>query len=106
MQGIRLLVKMAKSMIRFIYKIMYRLVSVDEKMVVFTSFHGRGYSDSPRAIYEQMKKDERFKDYRFVWFVKNQKRKNYILKGQKLLNTIVFHISFICQKQNIGYLMG
>ena len=42
-------------------------IKTDHKLVYFSSFRGKGYSDSPRAIYEAMLKDNRFKDYMFVW---------------------------------------
>ena len=40
---------------------------VDEKLVYFQTFSGRGYSDSPKAIYEYMKNAPEYEDYRFVW---------------------------------------
>lgn len=41
-------------------------VPMDEKMVIFSG-HTRKYNDSPKAIYEYMLKQERFKDYNLVW---------------------------------------
>lgn len=43
------------------------LSSIDDKLVYFQTFSGRGYSDSPKAIYEYMKSSPEFNDYRFVW---------------------------------------
>lgn len=40
---------------------------VDESLVYFQTFSGRGYSDSPKAIYNYMLGAEEYKDYRFVW---------------------------------------
>lgn len=42
-------------------------VKTDERLILFVSFGGRRYADSPKAIYEYMLKDERFRDYNFVW---------------------------------------
>lgn len=39
----------------------------DPKLIVFNSFGGRRYDDSPKAIYLSMLDDQRFADYRFVW---------------------------------------
>lgn len=39
----------------------------DEKVILFSTFDGRSYGDSPKAIYEYMLTDERFKDYTFIW---------------------------------------
>lgn len=42
-------------------------IPVNNKKIFFISFGGRKYDDSPKSIYEKMLKDERFKDYTFVW---------------------------------------
>ncbi len=49
------------------YRGHYRRNEVDDKMVVFESFMGRGYSDSPKALYRAMLADPRFADYTLVW---------------------------------------
>jgi len=40
---------------------------LNEKMVFFESFLGKNYSGNPKYIYEEMLKDKRFKDFKFVW---------------------------------------
>jgi CDP-glycerol glycerophosphotransferase (TagB/SpsB family) len=40
---------------------------LDLKMVFFESFLGKNYSGNPKYIYEQMLKEEKFKDFTFVW---------------------------------------
>ena len=40
---------------------------IDEKKVYFQTFSGRGYSDSPKAMYEYMMKAPEYKGYTFVW---------------------------------------
>ena len=61
--------------ISLLYKCFYRFIPLDDKTVLFISFHGKGYSDNPKAIYEEMLKDDKFKDYKFVWAIKIIKRK-------------------------------
>ncbi|WP_440964441.1 CDP-glycerol glycerophosphotransferase family protein [Pediococcus pentosaceus] len=51
-----------------LYKVLNVVVPVDDKLIVFTSFSARQYSDSPRALYESFKKDLNFKDFKLVWF--------------------------------------
>lgn len=46
-------------------------VKTDSKMILFNSFGGRKYDDSPRAIFEKMIMDTRFDDYKLVWAVNN-----------------------------------
>lgn len=42
-------------------------VKNDKKWVLINSFGGKKYDDSPKAIYEKMCKDVRFRDFEFVW---------------------------------------
>lgn len=52
-------------------------VKPDDKLILFVSYGGRHYSDSPRVIYEAMLKDERFKEYKLVWaFIDPEKYKD------------------------------
>ena len=42
-------------------------IKVDEKTVVFGCFDGKSYCDSPKAIYKEMLKDEKYTEYSFIW---------------------------------------
>lgn len=42
-------------------------VKTQDDLVVFASFGGRKFDDSPKAIYEAMLKDKRFDGYKLVW---------------------------------------
>lgn len=95
---IRFIKDLAGKIIKTTYKLTHRLVSIDKKLVVFISFHGRGYSDNPRAIYEQMKKDARFKDYRFIWFIKNHKAKNLEIPGAEIKEYFSFPYFYYLSK--------
>ena len=57
------------------YRVKYLNNPIDDKLVVFEAFMGRKYVCSPKAIYEYMLTDERFKDFTFVWAFKNPKEK-------------------------------
>ena len=52
---LRFVKKIVANIIRIVYRYTYNLISIDDKVIIFISFHGRGYSDNPRAIYEQMR---------------------------------------------------
>lgn len=95
---LRFIKRITGFMIRILYKLTYRLVSIDNKLIIFISFHGRGYSDNPRAIYEQMRKDPRFKDYRFIWFIKNHKKKNIIIPGAEIKEYFSFSYFYYMSK--------
>ncbi len=42
-------------------------VRTDSSLILFNSFGGKKFDDSPRAIYEAMRTDPRFSHFRFVW---------------------------------------
>ena len=56
--------------LRMVYLVHYPK-KVNKKRVLFESFVGRKYCDSPKAIYEYLLNSEEFKDYEFVWFFLN-----------------------------------
>ncbi len=50
-----------------VFSFMALFVPKNEKLIIFCSFGGRSYSDSPRALYENILQHNEFKDYKFVW---------------------------------------
>ena len=42
-------------------------VRQDDRLILFNSFGGKKFDDSPKALFDYMKKDRRFQDYKFVW---------------------------------------
>ena len=54
------------------------LARVDEKKVYFQTFSGRGYSDSPKALYEYMKRTPAYNDYTFVWSFRDPSKYDYL----------------------------
>ena len=84
MKLLRIIKKWVGRVIRILYRWTYKMVKVDPKLVIFIAFHGRGYSDNPRAIYEAMRQDPRFEGYRFIWFIKNHKQKQITIPGAEV----------------------
>lgn len=68
---------------KWTFEVLFRLVPVQPKTVLFLSFHGRGYSDNPKAIFLKMKEDERCKDFTFVWALKKGNMQD--IKGAKVI---------------------
>lgn len=52
-----------------LYKIMNKLLPLNDHLVIYQSFHGKSYSDSPKAIYEQLNRMN--SKYRGVWVLDN-----------------------------------
>ena len=56
---------------------------IDEKLVYFITFSGRGYSDSPKAMYEYMLNAPEYKDYRFIWCFKEPEEYSFLLQNER-----------------------
>lgn len=54
-------------------------IKTDPKVILFSTFDGRSYGDSPKAIYEYMLSNEKFDDYTFVWAFRNPKQFTFVL---------------------------
>ena len=69
-----------------IYVKYYITNRVNNDLIVFESFMGRTYSDSQKALYQEMLRDEFFNNFTFVWAFKNPEKYDF-LKDNK--NTVV-----------------
>lgn len=58
----------------------YYFKKVDNKLILFESYAGKGYNCSPKIIYEEILEDERFKDFKFIWFFKEPNKMETHLK--------------------------
>ena len=51
----------------YFIRLLKLFIKPNDRLIFFSSFSGKSYDDSPRAIYEGMIKDHRFDDYELVW---------------------------------------
>lgn len=54
-----------------IFKLIGLFIRTDDKLILFNSYGGKRFDDSPRSIYEQMLNDDRFSDYSLVWAIQD-----------------------------------
>ncbi|MGL5153026.1 MAG: CDP-glycerol glycerophosphotransferase family protein [Clostridium sp.] len=47
-----------------------KVLPIDDKLIVFQSFHGKSYSCNPKALCEALRKE--YKDYKAVWVLENE----------------------------------
>ncbi len=59
--------KLYRIIMSFVFRAWGVLLPVDEKLVIFVSFMGMGFNDSPKAIYNYMQGHPEYKQYRCVW---------------------------------------
>ena len=71
-----------------ILKMFHSFMRTDDKLVLFNSFGGKKYDDSPKSIYEAMLKDDRFKDYKFVWAFHDTDK--FEVSGARIIKTDTF----------------
>ena len=59
-------------------------IRTDPQLILFNSFSGKAYDDSPKEIYEKMLADERFKGYKLIWAFINIENFNTIPHAIKI----------------------
>ncbi|MBQ5968000.1 MAG: CDP-glycerol glycerophosphotransferase family protein [Clostridiales bacterium] len=64
-----------QAIYRFVMSLFFRTMGIfvrqDEKMVLFVSFMGLGFNDSPKAIYEYMTTHAEYEQYDCIWAFEN-----------------------------------
>ncbi len=66
----------------FPYLFFFFKEKVDNNMVIFKSFMGRNYSDSPKALYLEMLNNSKFSHYKFIWCFEVPEKYVYLKQNQ------------------------
>lgn len=64
------------------YKLISNCITTDQKTIIFGSFNGQSYCDSPKAIYEYMLNNSKYDEYKYIWIFKDVKRHKYLEKNR------------------------
>ena len=59
---------------------------IDEKTILFSCFNGVSYTCSPKALYEEILKSDKYDDYKLVWVFKDPEKYKFLLNNK---NTIL-----------------
>ena len=70
---VRIRLMIIKMILSLFLRILGKFVEIDDRLIIFSSFNGKTYSDNPRYLFEYMRDDEEFADYHFVCAFKKQK---------------------------------
>jgi CDP-glycerol glycerophosphotransferase len=89
--------KMYKHVMSIFFQFIGLFHSTNEKLILFNA-HGRKYNDSPRAIFEYMIKNDRFKDYTFVWALDNPEKYDIPHCNKVQMDTMKYFITAIKAK--------
>lgn len=63
-------------------------IRVDDKIILFNCFGGKKFDDSPKAIYDYIVSNEKYKNYKIYWAFDNI-NKYELPKGKKLKNNSI-----------------
>ncbi len=55
------------AVMSFLINVLKLFVKTDDHLILFNSYAGRKFDDSPKAIFDVMKNDTRFSGYKLVW---------------------------------------
>ena len=61
----------------------YKYIPINNKIILFVSYHGKGYLCNPKYLHKYMTKDEKYKDFKYIWAVKN--KKNIAIPNAKIV---------------------
>ena len=59
--------KLYRVVMSFVFRVWGAFLPTDDKLVIFVSFMGMGFNDSPKTIYDYMQSHPEYKGYRCVW---------------------------------------
>lgn len=74
-------------------------VKTDDKLILFNSFAGRRFDDSPFALFEGMKKDKRFSGYKLLWAFHNPEM--FDVEGAEKIKTDTLEYFMTCLKARV-----
>ena len=63
--------KIISKSIKLIYKLIYKYIPINEKYILFVSYHGKGYLCNPKYLHQYMINNDKYKDYKFIWAIKD-----------------------------------
>lgn len=93
------------------YKIRGFRIKVDDKTILFSTFDGKSYADSSKAIYLYMQKQKDFKDYNFIWafkkpedykFLEQNNNTKIVKKGTKTYEKALLKAKYIIVNHRAG----
>ncbi|MFQ6792022.1 CDP-glycerol glycerophosphotransferase family protein [Thomasclavelia sp.] len=73
------------KIIRITYRLVYRFIPSDKQTILFISFHGRGYSDNPKALHQYITNHREYQNYRCIFAIKHHRQKNLTIPNAKII---------------------
>lgn len=70
----RMIQKLYVTIMGFVFRTLGRFLKTDDNLVIFVSFMGKSFNDSPKVLYDYMQKNDSYKKYRCVWAFENPEK--------------------------------
>lgn len=67
----RLIQKLYITVMGAVFRIWGKFIKTDENLVIFVSFMGKNFNDSPKVLYDYMQNHDKYKKYHCVWAFEN-----------------------------------
>lgn len=83
----------------FVVNFIKLFVTPDDRLILFVSYGGKHYSDSPKIIYEAMLHDDRFSGFKFVWGFVNPD--DFIVDGAQKVKLDTLRYYYIALKARV-----
>ncbi|MGD9994145.1 MAG: CDP-glycerol glycerophosphotransferase family protein [Salinivirgaceae bacterium] len=65
-----------KKVMSFVFRFLGYFFSIDENIILFNSFGGRKFNDSPKVIFDYLSEKREFDNFKFVWAFENPEKYN------------------------------
>jgi CDP-glycerol glycerophosphotransferase len=78
----KIVYKVYVSIFNTLFNALKLFIKVDKNIILINSFGGRKYDDSPKIIYEYMKKNDKYKKYDIYFAF--EEPKNFNIEAKKL----------------------
>ena len=75
----------------FLIKLLKFFIKADDKLILFASYSGKQYDDSPKEIYEAMLNDRRFDGYKLIWAFRNPEKFVIERDGKVKVDTLSYY---------------
>lgn len=80
------------------FKLLGLFIKTDENLALFVSYGGKQYSDSPKVIFESMRRDSRFEKVKYVWAFEQPEKFNIEGARKIQINSLGYFITALRAK--------
>lgn len=82
-----------------IINILKLVIKPNEKQILFTSYSGRQFSDSPKEAYTSLKEDPAFDGYKMLWAFNQPNKYKGIPKSDKISSNSIIYFYYLLRSK-------